>query len=86
MTKMSLFIHNQTFNLMTSYQGFENILYTFTTNISIGVVYEPKSIKNLIFTVDWWEIEKKDTIGLFGEDNIMLTDLLLRMESNNLIS
>ena len=55
-----------------------------STNISIGVVYEPKNIKNLIFTVDWWEIEKKDTIGLFGEDNIMLTDLILRMESNNL--
>jgi outer membrane receptor protein involved in Fe transport len=55
-----------------------------STNFSIGVVYEPKSIRNLIFTLDWWKIEKEDTIGLFGEDNIMLTDLVLRMESNNL--
>ena len=53
-------------------------------NISLGLVYEPKNIKNLIFTLDWWEIEKDDTIGLFGEDNIMLTDLVLRMESNDL--
>lgn len=55
-----------------------------STNISLGIVYEPKSIKNLIFTLDWWEIEKQDTIGLFGEDNIMLTDLILRMETNDL--
>ena len=55
-----------------------------STNLSLGIVYEPKNINNLIFTLDWWEIEKKDTIGLFGEDNIMLSDLVTRIETNNL--
>jgi hypothetical protein len=31
-------------------------------------------------TIDFWKIEKKDTIGLFGEENHTLYDLLLRLE------
>jgi outer membrane receptor protein involved in Fe transport len=65
-------------------RGSKNLRPEESTNISLGIIYEPKNIDNLVFTIDWWEIEKEDTIGLFGEDNILLSDLILRMETNNI--
>ena len=65
-------------------RGSKNLKPEESTNISLGIIYEPKNIDNLVFTIDWWEIEKEDTIGLFGEDNILLSDLVLRMETNNI--
>ncbi len=50
-----------------------------STNMSIGLVWEPT--ENLMFTLDFWSIEKKDTIGLFGETNHSLLDSLLRIEN-----
>jgi len=50
-----------------------------STNTSIGFVWEP--VENLMFTLDFWKIEKKDTIGLFGETNHSLLDSLLRIEN-----
>ena len=47
-------------------------------NYSVGLVLEP--IDDLIFTVDFWGIEKQDTIGLFGEENHTILDLLRRLE------
>jgi hypothetical protein len=38
-------------------------------------------ISNLMVTVDFWKIKKKDTIGLFGQDNMSLLDLLIRVEN-----
>jgi len=32
-------------------------------------------------TVDFWSIEKNDTIGLFGEENQILYDLVLRLDA-----
>jgi len=37
--------------------------------------------ENLMLTLDFWSIEKKDTIGLFGEENHTLLDLLFRLEA-----
>ncbi len=45
-----------------------------STNTNFGIVVEP--IDNLIFTLDFWEIEKDDTIGLFGEENHIALELL----------
>jgi outer membrane receptor protein involved in Fe transport len=50
-----------------------------STNTSIGVVIEP--IQNLTITLDYWAIEKEDTIGLFGEENHLLVDLVLRLDA-----
>jgi outer membrane receptor protein involved in Fe transport len=50
-----------------------------STNTSIGFVWEP--VENFMFTLDFWKIEKKDTIGLFGETNHSLLDSLLRIEN-----
>jgi outer membrane receptor protein involved in Fe transport len=48
-------------------------------NTSIGIVLNP--IDTLTLTFDYWTIEKKDTIGLFGEENHTLLDLLARIEA-----
>jgi outer membrane receptor protein involved in Fe transport len=50
-----------------------------STNTSIGAVWTP--IDDLMITLDFWSIKKKDTIGLFGETNATLLDLLLRIEA-----
>lgn len=38
-------------------------------------------IENLIVTYDEWSIEKENTIGLFGEENHTILDLLLRLRA-----
>lgn len=48
-----------------------------SVNTSIGVVVEP--LENLTVTLDYWTIEKEDTIGLFGEENHVLLDLVMRL-------
>jgi outer membrane receptor protein involved in Fe transport len=52
-----------------------------STNTSIGIVID--ATPNLTFTLDFWSIEKDDTIGLFGEDNHTALDLLLLLEAGN---
>ena len=47
-------------------------------NASVGVVIEP--VDGLTFTLDYWSIEKTDTIGLFGEENHTVLDALLRLQ------
>ena len=37
-------------------------------------------LDNLTLTLDFWSIKKKDTIGLFGEENHTLLDLLDSVE------
>ena len=48
-------------------------------NTNIGIVFEP--LENLTFTLDFWEIDKENTIGLFGEENHTALDLLYRLEA-----
>ena len=48
-------------------------------NWNLGIVIEP--IENLIVTYDEWSIEKENTIGLFGEENHTILDLLLRLRA-----
>jgi outer membrane receptor protein involved in Fe transport len=50
-----------------------------STSTSFGVVVEP--IENMTVTLDFWEIEKTNTIGLFGEENHTALDLLLRLRA-----
>lgn len=50
-----------------------------STNWNIGLVFEPWDF--VTFTVDYWEIEKEDTIGLFGEDNHIALDLLALIQA-----
>jgi len=50
-----------------------------STNTSVGLVWQP--IEDLTLTVDYWTIEKDDTIGLFGEANHSLLDALLYIDN-----
>jgi outer membrane receptor protein involved in Fe transport len=59
--------------------GSDQLVPETSTNTSIGFVLEP--LDGLTLTVDFWEIEKDDTIGLFGEENHTLLDLVQRIEA-----
>ena len=48
------------------------------TNTSIGLVLTPGD--NWIITVDKWQIATENTVGLFGEQNHMLLDTLIRAQ------
>ena len=50
-----------------------------SANVTFGVVVEPSAW--LTVTVDYWSIEKENTIGLFGEENHTVYDLLLRLQN-----
>ena len=52
-----------------------------STNSSIGFVFTPEAVPGLMVTVDNWEIEKDKTIGLFGRENQIVNDMLLRFEN-----
>ena len=60
-------------------QGSEELDPEESDNYSFGVVVEP--MENLTFTLDYWSIEKEDTIGLFGEENHTILDLVDRLEA-----
>ena len=60
-------------------QGSEDLVPEEATNYSIGMVVEP--IESLTFTLDFWLIKKTNTIGLFGEENHTILELLNRIES-----
>jgi len=60
-------------------QGSKDLKPEKSTNTSIGAVWTPT--ENLMLTLDFWSIKKKDTIGLFGEENHTLLDLLMRIEA-----
>jgi hypothetical protein len=59
--------------------GSKDLVSEESVNTSIGFVLEP--IENLTITADYWTIEKEDTIGLFGEENHVLLDLIMRLEA-----
>ncbi|WP_446830057.1 TonB-dependent receptor domain-containing protein [Candidatus Foliamicus sp.] len=47
-------------------------------NYSFGLVFQP--LDTLTLTLDWWSIKKEDTIGLLGEENHTVLDLLARLQ------
>lgn len=60
-------------------QGSDNLEPEESTNTSLGLVFTPT--EDLTVTFDLWSIEKENTIGLFGEENHTLLDLVYRLES-----
>jgi outer membrane receptor protein involved in Fe transport len=70
---------NCEYSMQRRASGSEDLKPEKSDNYSIGTVLNP--LPNLTFTLDFWRIKKKDTIGLFGEENHTLLDLLLRVEN-----
>jgi len=50
-----------------------------STNTSVGIVWD--ATEDLTFTLDFWTIEKENSIGLFGTNNHSVYDLLLRLRA-----
>jgi outer membrane receptor protein involved in Fe transport len=60
-------------------QGSKDLRPEESDNFSVGLVLQP--LKDMTVTLDYWGIEKKDTIGLFGEENHTLLDLYERLQA-----
>lgn len=67
------------YGIQRTAQGSRSLKPEKSDNQSYGIVFEP--LEGLTFTLDYWKIEKEDTIGLFGEENHITLDLLRRIES-----
>ena len=59
-------------------QGSDALVPEQSTNFSVGLVLTP--LDSWTVTFDYWSIEKQDTIGLLGEENHTVLDLLRRLE------
>lgn len=59
--------------------GSQELVPEESTNTNFGIVFD--ATDNLTFTADSWTIEKQNTIGLFGEENHSLLDLVRRLEN-----
>jgi outer membrane receptor protein involved in Fe transport len=52
-------------------------------NFSLGLVWEPTFADGLTLMVDWWKIEQKDVVGIFGDQNHISLDYLLRLQGSS---
>ena len=49
-------------------------------NYSFGIVLTP--MKDLTLTVDWWEIQQENTVGILSSQTLILYDALLRSQGS----
>ncbi|WGL15546.1 TonB-dependent receptor [Microbulbifer bruguierae] len=68
-------------NIQRIAQGSVDLEAEESTNTSLGLVFTP--MDGLTMTVDFWSIEKENTIGLLGEENHTLLDLYYRLQAGN---
>jgi outer membrane receptor protein involved in Fe transport len=57
-----------------------------STNLTYGFVFEssflPPEWGAITFTADWWRIEQSNVVGIFGDDNHILLDYVLRLNGS----
>ena len=53
-----------------------------TESINLGVVLTPSFIPGLTITADYWRVEQKGIVGVFGDDNAIALDLLRRLNGS----
>jgi iron complex outermembrane receptor protein len=57
-----------------------------STNTTFGFVFEPTFIPAewgaISFTADWWRVEQENVIGIFGDQNHILLDYVLRLNGD----
>ncbi|MDG2523136.1 TonB-dependent receptor [Caulobacter segnis] len=58
-----------------------------STNTSVGVVFEPRFVPadlgRFTFTADYWRIKQTGIVGLFGGNNALVLDYLLRTQGQS---
>jgi len=62
-------------------KGNNNLEAEESTNTSLGLVFTPGD--NWVITVDKWQVAAENTVGLFGEQNHMLLDTLIRTQGGS---
>ena len=67
------------YGMQRTAQGSQNLRPEKSDNWNIGIVAEPTDFFTLTF--DYWQIEKEDTIGLFGENNHLALELLALIQA-----
>lgn len=53
-----------------------------TESINLGLVLEPSFIRGLTLTGDYWRVRQDGIVGVFGDDNAIALDLLLRQNGS----
>ncbi|KLI63034.1 TonB-dependent receptor [Aurantiacibacter marinus] len=53
-----------------------------TESINLGVVFTPGFIPGLTITADYWQVEQDGIIGIFGNGNALLLDLVQRLQGS----
>jgi iron complex outermembrane recepter protein len=81
-TKKSGTVCDYDFTILRYSEGAKDLEPEESTNSSFGFVFTPTEVlEGLTITYDIWEIEKENTIGLFGRNNNGVSDLLLRLQN-----
>lgn len=52
-----------------------------TESVNFGVVLTPSFIPGLTLTADYWQVKQEGLVGIFGSENNLLLDLLLRFDN-----
>ena len=72
--------------VISSRQGSAALEPEESTNTTFGLVFEPTFIPEewgfVTFTADWWRVEQENVIGIFGDQNHILLDYVLRLNGS----
>lgn len=63
-------------------EGAKNLEPEETESINLGVVFTPSFIPGLTLTADYWRVKQDGIIGIFGNGNALLLDLVLRSQGS----
>jgi iron complex outermembrane receptor protein len=53
-----------------------------TESINLGAVFTPGFIPGLTLTADYWRVKQDGIVGIFGNENALLLDLVLRLQGS----
>ena len=76
----------RTFGIVSNRSGSQDLVPEESENLSLGVTLQPPipdRLGRLTATFDYWEIDQKNIIGLFGDANALTLDYLLRLEGSS---
>lgn len=59
--------------------GTDELVPEETENLSVGLVWTPTFVDDLVITADYWEITQNDLVGLFGAPNHLALDWAMRI-------
>jgi iron complex outermembrane recepter protein len=74
-------------SVISNRQGSADLEPEESTNLTYGMVFEstfiPEEWGKITFTADWWRIEQSNVVGIFGDDNHILLDYVLRLNGGS---